>query len=163
MLCRFPNLWQLIVARNCTSTSSSTCSPIPQCSSLVRCSFIRLPISSSIQPLECTSLQPLRRILNQWYQRSRRWQVSGNDLIEKHQKKYAKKHEYVTHFFVYFKNFFRYPAGVNPSACPNYPYCDTGAHGSYHVPQVAPLPGYNARNYPAGVNPASCPNYPYCA
>lgn len=69
----------------------------------------------------------------------------------------------VTHFFVYFKNFFRYPAGVNPHACPNYPYCDTGAHGSYHVPQVAPLPGYNARNYPAGVNPASCPNYPYCA
>lgn len=60
-------------------------------------------------------------------------------------------------------SFDRYPAGVNPAACPNYPYCDTGAHGSYHVQQVAPLPGYTSRQYPAGINAASCPNYPYCA
>lgn len=54
----------------------------------------------------------------------------------------------------------RYPAGVNPAACPNYPYCDTGA--SSHVPQVAPLPGYTSRQYPAGLNPSNCPNYPLC-
>ncbi|XP_031634814.1 cuticle protein 1 [Contarinia nasturtii] len=56
----------------------------------------------------------------------------------------------------------KYPAGVNPSACPNYPYCDTGAGVYPGAYAAAPLPGYVSRQYPAGVNPAACPNYPYC-
>lgn len=60
----------------------------------------------------------------------------------------------------------KFPAGVNPQACPNYPYCDTntGLHaGVAAAPQkAAPLPGYTERQYPAGVNPHECPNFPYC-
>ncbi|XP_055317794.1 cuticle protein 1 [Sitodiplosis mosellana] len=56
----------------------------------------------------------------------------------------------------------KYPAGVNPSACPNYPYCDNGA-ASHYAPVATPLAGYASRQYPAGISPAACPNYPYCA
>ncbi|KXJ82119.1 circumsporozoite protein [Aedes albopictus] len=54
----------------------------------------------------------------------------------------------------------KYPAGVNPHTCPNYPFCDNSAPAG--APQVAPLPGYTERQYPAGVSPHSCPNFPYC-
>uniref|UniRef100_A0A182IZN4 Cuticle protein CPCFC domain-containing protein n=1 Tax=Anopheles atroparvus TaxID=41427 RepID=A0A182IZN4_ANOAO len=54
----------------------------------------------------------------------------------------------------------RYPAGVDPQACPNYPYCDNLAPAG--VPQAAPLPGYTSRQYPAGVSAHTCPGYPYC-
>ncbi|CAL8109494.1 unnamed protein product [Orchesella dallaii] len=50
----------------------------------------------------------------------------------------------------------RYPAGVSPASCPNYPFCNTGFQGP---------PGYHfdrSLGYPAGVHPATCPNYPYC-
>ncbi|XP_055917454.1 activating signal cointegrator 1 complex subunit 2 homolog [Eupeodes corollae] len=60
----------------------------------------------------------------------------------------------------------KYPAGVNPKSCPNYPYCDV----PYDSPAAAaPAPqgnqGYNDRQsqYPAGVSPHSCPNFPYCS
>lgn len=59
----------------------------------------------------------------------------------------------------------KYPAGVNPQACPNYPYCDTNTGvpaGVAAAPKAAPLPGYTERQYPAGVNPHECPNFPYC-
>lgn len=59
----------------------------------------------------------------------------------------------------------KYPAGVNPQQCPNYPYCDTntGVHaGAPAQLKAAPLPGYTERQYPAGVNPNQCPNFPYC-
>lgn len=59
----------------------------------------------------------------------------------------------------------KYPAGVNPQSCPNYPYCDTnnpGHAGGHHAARVAPLPGYTERLYPAGVSAAQCPNYPEC-
>ncbi|CAD7076815.1 unnamed protein product [Hermetia illucens] len=55
----------------------------------------------------------------------------------------------------------KFPAGVNPHSCPNYPFCDTAAAG--HAPQVAPLPGWTERQYPAGVSPHTCPNFPYCS
>lgn len=59
----------------------------------------------------------------------------------------------------------KYPAGVDPRSCPNFPYCDKpivpGTHSAYHH-QPAPLPGFTERLYPAGVSPASCPNYPEC-
>lgn len=55
----------------------------------------------------------------------------------------------------------KYPAGVNPQTCPNYPYCDINAgHGGAAAP---PLPGFTERQYPAGVSPHTCPNFPYCA
>ncbi|XP_055640172.1 uncharacterized protein LOC129777739 [Toxorhynchites rutilus septentrionalis] len=54
----------------------------------------------------------------------------------------------------------KYPAGVNPQSCPNYPYCDNSAPAG--APHAAPLPGYTERQYPAGVSPHSCPNFPYC-
>lgn len=54
----------------------------------------------------------------------------------------------------------KYPAGVNPQSCPNYPYCDNAA--GHSAPQVAPLPGWTERLYPAGVSAQSCPNFPYC-
>lgn len=53
----------------------------------------------------------------------------------------------------------KYPAGVNPQSCPNYPFCD-GAAG--HGAAAPPLPGWTERQYPAGVSPHSCPNFPYC-
>ncbi|XP_046404064.1 uncharacterized protein LOC124169483 [Ischnura elegans] len=73
----------------------------------------------------------------------------------------------------------KYPAGVNPHACPNYPYCDNvalAAHSAGHHVALAPYaaPAYAAyghhgavahgaaAKYPAGVDPHTCPNYPYC-
>ncbi|XP_071455117.1 uncharacterized protein [Hetaerina americana] len=69
----------------------------------------------------------------------------------------------------------KYPAGVNPHTCPNYPYCDNtllAAHALGHVaPYAAPIYGaYGlhgavagaAAKYPAGVDPHACPNYPFC-
>ncbi|KAG8236257.1 hypothetical protein J437_LFUL011010 [Ladona fulva] len=63
----------------------------------------------------------------------------------------------------------KYPAGVNPHACPNYPYCDNAltAHAPYAAPAYAAyghhggVPGAAAK-YPAGVDPHLCPNYPFC-
>ncbi|KAG8236258.1 hypothetical protein J437_LFUL011011 [Ladona fulva] len=70
----------------------------------------------------------------------------------------------------------KYPAGVDPHTCPNYPNCDNvalAAHatGAPHAPYAAPaysayghaagVPGAAAA-YPAGVDPHACPNYPYC-
>ncbi|XP_071451968.1 cuticle protein 1-like [Hetaerina americana] len=67
----------------------------------------------------------------------------------------------------------KYPAGVDPHICPNYPYCDNvalaahranGAYGAVPVwgyGVVAAHHGAGAR-YPAGINPHDCPNYPYC-
>ncbi|XP_063701885.1 uncharacterized protein LOC134831962 [Culicoides brevitarsis] len=55
----------------------------------------------------------------------------------------------------------KYPAGVSPHACPNYPYCDINAGHAGQV-RAAPLQGFTERLYPAGVNPASCPNFPDC-
>ena len=52
----------------------------------------------------------------------------------------------------------RYPAGLNPDLCPNYPYCSS-VHYSPYVPYAVA----SSHNYPAGVNPISCPNYPYCS
>jgi Cuticle protein CPCFC len=57
----------------------------------------------------------------------------------------------------------KFPAGVSPQSCPNYPYCDVNAGASGHqAARVAPLPGYTERLYPAGVSAAQCPNYPEC-
>ncbi|XP_046404464.1 cuticle protein 1-like [Ischnura elegans] len=70
----------------------------------------------------------------------------------------------------------RYPAGVDPKSCPNYPYCDNTALAVAHHGAVAPYAAnvYSTygnhgaiahgavANYPAGVSPHSCPNYPYC-
>lgn len=58
----------------------------------------------------------------------------------------------------------KYPAGVDPSKCPNYPYCDTNAlhAGAHHQARANPLPGFTERLYPAGVSAHSCPNYPEC-
>ncbi|XP_071451956.1 cuticle protein 1-like [Hetaerina americana] len=71
----------------------------------------------------------------------------------------------------------KYPAGVSPYACPNYPYCDNVALAAYsaghHLGALAPYaaPAYAAyghhgvavaAKYPAGVSPHACPNYPYC-
>jgi len=56
----------------------------------------------------------------------------------------------------------KYPAGINPQTCPNYPYCDVNAgHGGAPV-AAPPLPGWTERLYPAGVSPHQCPNFPYC-
>ncbi|KAG8236255.1 hypothetical protein J437_LFUL011008 [Ladona fulva] len=70
----------------------------------------------------------------------------------------------------------RYPAGVDPHTCPNYPNCDNvalAAHatGAAHAPYAAPtysayghssgVPGA-AATLPAGVDARACPNYPYC-
>ncbi|CAG0923398.1 unnamed protein product [Notodromas monacha] len=77
----------------------------------------------------------------------------------------------------------KYPVGVNPAACPNYPYCNqlvdpTSGYAvapynklTYAVRPLAPIvysaypyayatPGGD--KYPANVNPAECVNYPYC-
>ncbi|XP_050429297.1 cuticle protein 1 [Adelges cooleyi] len=81
----------------------------------------------------------------------------------------------------------RYPSGVNPALCPNYPHCDNallaayaqpaqhhahysphyddGHHyndGTYNHQPAVPLP-YTEPGYPAGVSSSSCPNYPYCS
>ncbi|XP_071455141.1 vitelline membrane-like protein [Hetaerina americana] len=79
----------------------------------------------------------------------------------------------------------RYPAGVDPHACPNYPDCDNVALAASvaqqaQVPQAAPYSApYAAQSYssyappssgvpraadayPAGVDSRVCPNYPYC-
>ncbi|CAG0882087.1 unnamed protein product [Cyprideis torosa] len=59
-----------------------------------------------------------------------------------------------------------YPAGVDPHACPDYPYC-----GPKHVtnPGIPSSVAYKKaghygepKKYPAGVDPYKCPNYPYC-
>uniref|UniRef100_A0A336M3M2 CSON008013 protein n=1 Tax=Culicoides sonorensis TaxID=179676 RepID=A0A336M3M2_CULSO len=55
----------------------------------------------------------------------------------------------------------KYPAGVSPNSCPNYPYCDVNA-GHNGPARAAPLPGFTERLYPAGVNPSACPNFPDC-
>lgn len=55
----------------------------------------------------------------------------------------------------------KYPAGVDPQACPNYPYCDNVLGGGA-APRAAPLPGFTERLYPAGVSASECPNFPYC-
>lgn len=57
----------------------------------------------------------------------------------------------------------KFPAGVSPQSCPNYPYCDAG-HSAHHAGRAAPPPlqGFTERLYPAGVSPQSCPNYPEC-
>ncbi|XP_071448531.1 cuticle protein 1-like [Hetaerina americana] len=61
----------------------------------------------------------------------------------------------------------RYPAGLSPALCPNYPHCDNAlialhsSNPSAVTPYAAPLYHYG-REYPAGVHPAACPNYPYC-
>ncbi|XP_055301696.1 cuticle protein 1-like [Sitodiplosis mosellana] len=57
----------------------------------------------------------------------------------------------------------QWPAGVHPSLCPNYPYCDTSV-GVVVAPvaPVAPLEGFSTRLYPAGVSPAACPGFPIC-
>ncbi|XP_069703577.1 cuticle protein 1-like [Periplaneta americana] len=56
----------------------------------------------------------------------------------------------------------KYPAGLNPAVCPNYPHCDNAVVALYNnLGQVA-VPYTAAQNYPAGVSPAACPNYPYC-
>jgi hypothetical protein len=57
----------------------------------------------------------------------------------------------------------KYPAGLNPALCPNYPHCNNvllalHSNTGYHVPFAAA-----AHNYPAGVSPLACPNYPYCS
>ncbi|XP_021915347.1 cuticle protein 1 [Zootermopsis nevadensis] len=74
----------------------------------------------------------------------------------------------------------RYPAGLNPGLCPNYPYCNSAAsfhyaphaasaahnyapHAAAAAHNYAPHAAAAAHNYPAGVSPASCPNYPYCS
>nr|CAD7458588.1 unnamed protein product [Timema tahoe] len=62
----------------------------------------------------------------------------------------------------------RYPAGLNPALCPNFPLCDNALVALYNNPAPgAPIPYsapvQTAAGYPAGVNPASCPNYPYCS
>ncbi|TMW54581.1 hypothetical protein DOY81_000375 [Sarcophaga bullata] len=54
----------------------------------------------------------------------------------------------------------KFPAGVNPHSCPNYPFCDVNAGGS--AAPAPPLPGWTERQYPAGVSPHTCPNFPYC-
>ncbi|KAG8236251.1 hypothetical protein J437_LFUL011004 [Ladona fulva] len=63
----------------------------------------------------------------------------------------------------------KYPAGVSPHTCPNYPYCDNVALAAHAVaPYAAPayahygVHGPVAAAYPAGVDPHTCPNYPYC-
>ncbi|XP_072937570.1 uncharacterized protein [Epargyreus clarus] len=72
----------------------------------------------------------------------------------------------------------KYPAGLHPAVCPNYPYCDTTAFQRF-TPQGQPIPEwvYNpsilpvapadpnaaaGARYPANFNAATCPNYPYC-
>ena len=61
----------------------------------------------------------------------------------------------------------RYPAGLNPALCPNYPHCDNALLALHNnglgvaaVPVQATV--WGGREYPAGVSPAACPNYPYC-
>ncbi|XP_018905247.1 uncharacterized protein [Bemisia tabaci] len=82
----------------------------------------------------------------------------------------------------------RYPAGVDPASCPNYPLCDRAfvpAHtssdrqaagtamsllqiheGGGHAPFYS-SPGFfgpqAAPGYPVGLSPSACPNYPYCS
>ncbi|XP_050536225.1 cuticle protein 1 [Daktulosphaira vitifoliae] len=82
----------------------------------------------------------------------------------------------------------RYPSGMNPALCPNYPHCDNALlaayvqpatyqdhytqnydeiphpknAANYHQQPVVPLP-YVEPGYPAGLSSSSCPNYPYCS
>lgn len=85
----------------------------------------------------------------------------------------------------------RYPSGLNPALCPNYPHCDnvllaayvqSGARSDYNVGQYGsdnyqhhPSRVYNHKHqlpiqspftepgYPAGLTSSNCPNYPYCS
>ncbi|CAG7733688.1 unnamed protein product [Allacma fusca] len=52
----------------------------------------------------------------------------------------------------------RYPAGVSPASCPNYPFCNVAGNGA---PAGYVFDRVN-HQYPAGVHPAACPSYPYC-
>ncbi|KAL7030176.1 hypothetical protein ACKWTF_006557 [Chironomus riparius] len=56
----------------------------------------------------------------------------------------------------------KYPAGVDPRSCPDFPYCPTPILPGHHAHHVAPLPGFTERLYPAGVSAHTCPNYPEC-
>ncbi|KAG8236254.1 hypothetical protein J437_LFUL011007 [Ladona fulva] len=70
----------------------------------------------------------------------------------------------------------RYPAGVDPHVCPNYPNCDNVALAARasvpYAPSApthyaAPAYGHHAAapvpaSLPAGVDARACPNYPYC-
>ncbi|PSN32952.1 Cuticle protein 1, partial [Blattella germanica] len=55
----------------------------------------------------------------------------------------------------------KYPAGLSPALCPNYPHCDNALIALYSNNAPA-VPYASAYNYPAGVSPAACPNYPFC-
>ncbi|CAG0889583.1 unnamed protein product [Cyprideis torosa] len=59
-----------------------------------------------------------------------------------------------------------YPAGVDPYACPDYPYCGPKQVTNQGIPASVAYAkaGYygGPAKYPAGVSPALCPNYPYC-
>lgn len=60
----------------------------------------------------------------------------------------------------------RYPAGIHPAVCPNYPYCDNNALAALHSQHSEHLLGVASTHqatYPAAVDPHSCPNYPYCS
>ncbi|KAG8236256.1 hypothetical protein J437_LFUL011009 [Ladona fulva] len=67
----------------------------------------------------------------------------------------------------------KYPAGVDPHTCPNYPNCDNVALAAHATGAPYAAPAYSAYGhaagvpgaaaaYPAGVDPHACPNYPYC-
>ncbi|KAG8224338.1 hypothetical protein J437_LFUL004294 [Ladona fulva] len=59
----------------------------------------------------------------------------------------------------------KYPAGLNPALCPNYPNCDNALIALHSANPSAVTPYWAApiaKEYPAGVHPAACPNYPYC-
>ncbi|KAK7605595.1 hypothetical protein V9T40_007453 [Parthenolecanium corni] len=60
-----------------------------------------------------------------------------------------------------------YPAGLHPSLCPHYPYCDNALLGGF-ARQVAAIheggAGADAApGYPASLSPHACPNYPFCS
>ncbi|XP_046402947.1 cuticle protein 1-like [Ischnura elegans] len=70
----------------------------------------------------------------------------------------------------------RYPAGVDPHTCPNYPYCDNVPLAVGHHGAIAPYAAHSyaayghhgaishgaGAKYPADVDPHLCPHYPYC-
>lgn len=59
-----------------------------------------------------------------------------------------------------------YPAGLHPSLCPHYPYCDNAVLGGFARDAAALQHGAShqqlAPGYPASLSPHACPNYPYC-
>lgn len=58
----------------------------------------------------------------------------------------------------------KYPAGLHPSLCPHYPYCDNAVLGGF-ARGVAAIHhgGLDVPGYPASLSPHACPNYPYCS